>query len=70
MTNDQYRALWDVDNDFHIFIVIDTVRDKGRGTIVCASLQQANALLNRNMQLGYYPLASVLVEVVSDNDLN
>jgi len=70
MTNDQYKALWDADDNARTWIVVDAANDHDMGTVVSSSLQEANILFQRAMQHGTYPDSCVLVELIEDDTAN
>jgi hypothetical protein len=70
MENDQYTALWSQPDNAKTFIVVDIQTDQDKGSIVADSLDEALSLLNRNVERGVYPKASILVEIVADGTLN
>jgi hypothetical protein len=68
MTNDEYRALWSVNDGTKIFIVLRSYDEQEYGNIVVASDVDETALLQRGKEKGIYPQDAFLVEIVEDFD--
>jgi hypothetical protein len=68
MTNDEYRALWSVNDGTKTFIVLRSYDEQEYGNIVVASDVDETALLQRGKEKGIYPQDAFLVEIVEDFD--
>ena len=70
MTNNQYKALWDIKNDARTWIVVDAANDHDVGLLVASSFEEANILFELAVQHGTYPESSILVELIEDDTSN
>jgi hypothetical protein len=70
MTNEQYKALWNVDDGSITFLVVDIELDQDLGNIVASSWGEAASLLERGIERGGYSHASIIIEYDINDTIN